>query len=249
MKVTIITVCYNSEKTIEKTILSVLNQTYSNIEYIIIDGMSFDNTVSIIQTYENTVSKWISEPDSGLYDAMNKAISISTGSIIGILNSDDVFYSNTTIEEVVYFHSTNFIDASVGNIIQHNIDGKIVRKYSSKFWNPHRLSYGYMPPHPSIFLKRELFLKHGFYSTNFKIAADYELICRFFLLNSIKWKYSNITTTRMAIGGLSSSGLNSYKKVTNEIKKALSMNNIKFIPFFISFRFIWKIFGFLNYEK
>lgn len=246
MKVTIITVCYNSEKTIERTILSVLNQTYPNIEYIIIDGMSFDNTVTIIQSYENAISKWISEPDSGLYDAINKAISISTGDIIGILNSDDVFYSNTTIEEVVYFHSINLIDASVGNIIQHNIDGKIVRKYSSKFWKPQRLRYGYMPPHPSIFLKRELFLKYGIYSTNFKIAADYELICRFFLLNSIKWKYSNITTTRMDIGGLSSSGLNSYKKVTSEIIKALSSNNIKFTPFFILFRFIWKIFGFFK---
>jgi glycosyltransferase involved in cell wall biosynthesis len=249
MKVTIITVCYNSSKTIEKTILSVINQSYNNIEYIIIDGKSIDNTLSVIKLYDNYITKFISESDSGLYDAMNKAISISTGDIIGILNSDDVFYSNTTIEEVVYFHTMNLIDASVGNIVQHNIDGKIVRKYSSKYWNPHRLRYGYMPPHPSIFLKRELFSNYGSYSTNFEIAADYELICRFFLLHSLKWKYSNITTTRMAIGGLSSSGLYSYKKVTSEIKKALSMNNLKFIPFFISFRFVWKIFGLLNYEK
>lgn len=246
MKISIITVCYNSSKTIEKTILSVANQTYKNIEYIIVDGNSKDITVSIIEKYQNKISKWISEPDKGLYDAMNKGILMATGDLIGILNSDDTFNSNTVIEEIANFHKKNSIEASVGNIIQHKENGKIVRLYSSKYWNPNKLKVGFMPPHPSIFFKRELFDKFGNYDLGFKIGADYELITRFFLKNKIIWKYSGVTTTAMLVGGLSSSGSSSYKLITKEIQKALSMNGIVFSPLKIKLRFFWKIIGFLK---
>lgn len=202
MKVTIITVCFNSAATIEKTILSVANQTYPNIEYIIVDGKSKDNTKAIIEKHNDKLSSWVSEPDKGLYDAMNKGIGMATGDVIGILNSDDTFHSNTVIEEVVNFHKKNDIGASVGNIIQHKENGKIVRLYSSKYWNPEKLTIGFMPPHPSIFFKRELFDKFGTYDLGFKIGADYELITRFFLKNKISWNYSGITTTAMLVGGL-----------------------------------------------
>jgi len=246
MKISIITVCYNSANTIEKTILSVQNQTYKNIEYIIVDGNSKDTTLSIIKKHESIISKWVSEPDKGLYDAMNKGVLMATGDLIGILNSDDVFNSELVIEEIVDFHQKQNVDASVGNIVQHKANGKIVRLYSSRYWNPEKLKIGFMPPHPSIFFKKDLFDKFGNYDLGFKIGADYELITRFFLKNKITWKYSGITTTAMLVGGLSSSGSSSYKLITKEIQKALSMNGIVFSPSKIKMRFFWKIIGFLR---
>lgn len=246
MKISIITVCYNSSKTIELTILSVANQTYKDLEFIIVDGDSKDNTIEIVKKHESVISNWISEPDNGLYDAMNKGISMATGDLIGILNSDDTFNSATVIEEIFAFHKGNNIDASVGNIIQHKEDGSVVRLYSSKNWSPEKLSIGFMPPHPSIFFKKEIFSKFGYYDLNFKIGADYELITRFFLKNNISWKFSGITTTAMLVGGLSSSGTSSYKLITKEIQKALQMNGIPFSPFKIKMRFFWKIIGFLK---
>lgn len=245
MKITIITVCYNSAATIEKTIFSVVGQSYKNIEYIIVDGNSTDGTIEIIQNHQDKVSQWISEPDKGLYDAMNKGIAMATGDIIGILNSDDTFYSNTVLAEIAAFHIANSIDASVGTIMQHKNDGKVVRVYSSKYWAPEKLKIGFMPPHPSIFFKRELFGKFGNYKLGFIIGSDYELITRFFLKDKINWKYSGITTTAMLVGGLSSSGSVSYNLITKEIQKALLMNRLSFSPFKIKMRFIWKIIGFL----
>lgn len=246
MKISIITVCYNSATTIEKTILSVASQTYPNIEYIIVDGNSKDDTLSIIKKHEDKIFKWVSEPDKGLYDAMNKGVALATGDFIGILNSDDTFHSNDVIEKIADFHKKNNVDASVGNILQHKDNGKIIRLYSSKYWNPEKLTIGFMPPHPSIFFKKELFNKYGVYDLGFKIGGDYELITRFFLKNKINWKYSGITTTAMLVGGLSSSGTSSYKLITKEIQKALSMNGILFSPFKIKMRFFWKIIGFLK---
>lgn len=246
MKISIITVCYNSSTTIEKTILSVAGQTYKDIEYIIVDGNSNDNTVAIIKKHEDKVFKWISESDKGLYDAMNKGISMTTGDLIGILNSDDSFNSDTVVEQIADFHHQNNIDASTGNILQYRENGEVVRYYFSKYWNPMKLTIGFMPPHPSIFFRRELFSKYGNYDIGFKIGADYELITRFFLKNKISWKYSGITTTAMRVGGLSSSGSSSYKLITKEIQKALTMNGIVFSPLKIKIRFFWKIVGFLK---
>ncbi len=246
MKISIITVCYNSAATIEKTIASVAAQTYTNMEYIVVDGNSKDTTVAILKKHEDVITQWISEPDKGLYDAMNKGIAMATGDLIGILNSDDTFYNNTVLEEVAKFHTNNYIDASVGNIVQHKENGKIVRRYLAQNWLPEKLKIGFMPPHPSIFFKKELFQQFGNYNLGFKIGADYELITRFFLKNNISWAYSGITTTAMLVGGLSSSGTSSYKLITKEIQKALQMNGISFNPYKIKLRFIWKIIGFLK---
>jgi glycosyltransferase involved in cell wall biosynthesis len=246
IKISIVTVCYNSAATIVKTIESVAAQTYKNIEYIVVDGNSKDSTVAIIKEHEDIITQWISEPDKGLYDAMNKGIAMATGDIVGILNSDDTFFSNTVLFEIADFHNKNAIDASVGNIMQHKENGKVVRVYSSKYWKPEKLKIGFMPPHPSIFFRRELFDQLGFYELEFTIGADYELITRFFLKKNISWKYSGITTTAMLVGGLSSSGTSSYKLITKEIQKALSMNGISFNLYKIKLRFIWKIIGFLR---
>ena len=243
MKVSIITVCYNSASTLEETILSVQNQSYPNLEYIIVDGCSSDETVNILRSKNSVISKWISEPDNGIYDAMNKGITLSTGDLIGILNSDDIFHSSEVIKNIVNFHEENRIQASIGEVIQIRKNGDIVRYYSSFGWSPHKLSYGFMPPHPSIFFKRDVFQKYGLFDTSFKIAADYELITRFFVKRDISWKYSRITTTNMLIGGVSSSGLSSYRLITQEIKRALKINEVEYFSLIIDLRFVWKIFG------
>jgi glycosyltransferase involved in cell wall biosynthesis len=244
MKISIITVCYNSARTLEKTILSVYNQSYRDIEYILIDGNSSDNTADIVKKHFTKIDKFISEPDKGLYDAMNKGIALSTGDLVGILNSDDFYSSNSVIQEVVDFHSSRDIDASIGDIIQCNESGSIRRFYSSKNWNPDKLCIGFMPPHPSVFFRRVLFEDFGNYNTSFKIAADFELISRFFKRRKISWMYSGITTTIMLDGGLSRSGLKSYILITQEIGEALLMNKIAFSKINIRLRFLWKIFEF-----
>lgn len=248
MKISIITVCYNSEKTIEKTIQSVLAQTHFDCEYIIVDGVSKDNTVEIIKKYENKIANWISEPDKGLYDAMNKGIELATGDLVGILNADDVFAETRVLETIAKFHQEHTIDASVSNIIQTNEDGKVIRLYSAKNWNPQKLKIGFMPAHPAIFFKRELFAKFGNYQLDFKIGADYELITRYFLKRQISWKYLELPTTSMLVGGLSSSGLSSYQLISKEIKKALTRNDIKFSYLKIHLRGFWKLVGLL-YKK
>lgn len=241
MKVSIITVCYNSAQTIQKTFDSIKNQNYSNIEYIVVDGKSKDDTLKIIEENQDIISKWVSEPDEGLYDAMNKGITMATGDIIGILNSDDTFLDENIISSIVKFHESNNINASIGNIIQHDIQGKTKRVYSSKNWNPKKLKIGFMPPHPSIFIKKTIYEKYGVFKTDYQIGADYEIITRFFLKNNISWKYSGITTTAMLIGGVSSSGIKSYIQVTKDIQKALCSNSITFSKPKIVLRFVWKL--------
>ena len=243
-KISIITVCFNSVKTIERTIRSVIDQTYKNIDYIIIDGGSTDGTLDVINSYGNYVDKYISEPDKGLYDAINKGIKLATGDLIGILNSDDIFTNDRVLENIAKFHLNNSVDASVSNVVQFNEKGKVIRKYSAKNWNPKKLKIGFMPPHPAIFFKRVLFDKFGDYHLDFHISADYELITRFFLKHEISWKFFDITTNSMLIGGLSSSGFNSYRIVSKEIIKSLTINKIKFSSLTIYSRFFWKINGF-----
>lgn len=245
MKLSIITVCWNSAATIEKTIQSVAEQTYSDIEYIIVDGQSKDATLNIIQKYPEVVTKWISEPDKGLYDAMNKGIKIATGDYIGIVNADDTFADHAVIQRIAEFLQTNPVDASIGDIVQHREDGKIIRQYSAKKWKPEKLKIGFMPAHPAIFFRKDLFDKLGYYALDFKIAADYELIIRYFLKNKISWAYSNIITHKMLVGGVSSSGWKSYKKVSEEVKKGLRMNNVSFSSFWIDARVVWKVFDFI----
>jgi len=241
LKISIITVCFNSSKTIEKTFQSILNQTYNEIEYIVIDGGSTDSTLDIIKKYKKNIASFVSEPDRGLYDAMNKGIKLATGDIVGILNSDDIYTDEKVLENVARFHQNNNVEVSLGNIIQLTNYGKLVRTYSAKKWIPEKLKIGFMPPHPSLFFKRELFDKYGYYHLDFVSGADYELIVRFFLKNNVLWKYSNITTTSMLIGGISTSGLSSYIIISKEICKALKKNEIKYNRLKVYFRGFWKL--------
>lgn len=243
MKISIITVCYNSADTIEETIKSVLSQSYIDIEYIIVDGGSEDSTLDIIKKFDSKITKCVSEPDKGLYDAMNKGIALATGDLVGILNSDDVFFNNIVIESIANFHKNKIVDASISNVLYKNSNGKIIRNYSVKGWKPTKLKQALMPPHAGIFFKRKLFKKYGVYRLDFKIGADYELITRFFIKHNISWELLDINTTIMLVGGVSSSGIKSYKIITNEIIKALIINDVSYNYLKIQFRFLKKIYG------
>ena len=191
MKFSIITVSLNSEKTIEKTILSVINQNYYNIEYIIIDGCSNDNTINIINSYKRDIDVIIIEKDDSLYDAINKGIKIATGDIIGILNSDDHFNNNNVISIISNEFINNLsIDAVIGGVSFFN-NGLKKRVFKSLGFKNSFFKFGMMPPHPSFYAKRSLFTKYGLYSTKYKISADFDLLLRFFLIHKINYKINN----------------------------------------------------------
>lgn len=241
LRVSVITVCYNASNTIESTIISVLNQSYSNIQYIIIDGKSTDNTMDIVNKFTNKISKVVSEPDNGLYEAINKGITLSDGDVVGILNSDDIFYNDSIIETIVKKFNDNTTTMSlIGDIAFINNSNIITRKYSSKNWAPFFLRFGVMPPHPSFYCRRELFSKHGNYRTDFKIAADFELLLRFLLINKVNYKYFNEIVVLMKPGGLSTKNWFSQQTITKEIMKACLLNGIYTNYVFIYFRYFIK---------
>lgn len=240
LKITIITVCYNSSATIEQTFKSVQEQSYENIEYIVVDGNSTDGTLKIINRYQNIITNWISEADDGLYDAINKGISLATGDYIGIINSDDVFFDCDVVTKVADYLKTENVDACIGDVVQSRY-GSVLRKISSQNWDPQKLKDGFMTPHPALFLKRSVLNTYGLYRTDFKIGGDYELIVRYFLKHKISWGYTGIVTHNMLIGGVSTSGFSSYKTNTQEIIRALKLNEQELNIFRIYFRIFWKL--------
>jgi len=245
-RITVITVSYNSCKTISDTINSVLTQSYLNIEYIIIDGGSTDGTVELIQSYSNNISKFISEPDKGIYDAINKGIRLSTGDIVGILNSDDFFCNTKVITNVAEAFQKNDIEAVYGDVQYVNPKNilKVVRYYSSKLFWSDKFRFGFMPAHPSFYVKRELFDKFGYYKTDYKIAADYELLIRFLYINKVKYKYLELPFVSMRTGGVSNSSFRSNYLLNREIARACKENGIKTNFFFIYSKYFYKIFEF-----
>jgi len=242
--VSIITVSFNSVQTIKNTITSVLNQTYNGIEYIIVDGGSTDGTKEIINAYNDQISCIISEPDNGIYDAINKGIKVSNGDIIGILNSDDCFCDNIVIEKIVrvfkdYSPSTIFGDAQFFSSAR--VD-KIIRYYSSRNFNPNKFKYGFMPAHPSFYARRDLFNKYGLYKTDYKIAADFELMTRFLYVNNVDYKYIEMPFVNMRLGGVSNRSIYSRFVLNKEILRACRENGIKTNYINIYSKYLRKIF-------
>lgn len=194
MKVSIITVVYNRADVIRDTIESVLSQTYKNIEYIIIDGASTDGTMDVVNEYKDKISKIISEPDRGLYDAINKGIKEATGDVIGLIHSDDFYLDNLVIQRVVdTFKKENkhMLFADLLYIKGDNKD-KVLRYYSAKNFTVKKLKYGFVPPHPTLFVKKEVYEKYGLYKIDYKIAADYEMFVRLLLVNKLSFSYIHL---------------------------------------------------------
>ena len=247
MKVSIITATYNSAATLEDTIKSVLQQTYSNIEYIIIDGASKDNTLDIVKQYEPQFGerlKWLSENDNGIYDAMNKGIKMATGEIVGILNSDDYFTSPDVIERMVATFDDQSLDAVYGDIhfIRDGKPEKCVRYYSSKRFRPFWLRFGFMPAHPSFYCRREVFEKAGLYKIDYKIGSDYEMMVRLFMVHKIRAKYLPIDFVTMRTGGTSTKNVKSRLQLIKDDVRGCRENGIYTNPLMISMKYLYKIF-------
>lgn len=248
MKISIITVCFNSEKYLKNTIESVLSQDYSNVEYILVDGNSKDKTKNIIKEYEPLFEgrmKWVSESDNGLYDAMNKGIKMATGDVIGILNSDDFFTSNDIISNVAQtFTNDNDLEVVYGDIhfVNPNNLDKCVRYYSSSIFRPSLLRLGFMPAHPSMYIKRDCFEKYGYYSLDYKIAADFDMVVRFIHTHKAKCKYLKLDFVTMRTGGESANRM----LLNKETVLACKRNGIRTNIFILSLKYFYKIFEYVK---
>jgi glycosyltransferase involved in cell wall biosynthesis len=242
MKVSIITVCFNSEKTIEDTLNSIKSQTYPDIEHIVIDGLSKDNTNQIVSKYSDTVSIHVSEKDNGLYDAMNKGLSLATGDIVGILNSDDVLADKSAIDKIVAGFNNNDVDAVYSDLIyvsEYNLN-KTTRLYSSKVFSKKMIKFGLMLPHPTFYVKKSCYDKFGGYKTNYRVAADFELLTRF-ITKGVKAIRLPIITVKMREGGISSSGLLWRVHQNFEIVRACKENGIYSNIFFVMLKLPYKL--------
>ena len=247
MKISIITVVRNNEKTIKDAIESVLGQTYKNIEYIIIDGKSTDGTVEVIKSYDNKISKFISESDKGLYDAMNKGIKLSTGDVVGILNSDDFYINEFVIERVVKEFEEKKTDSVFADLVyvkSQNVN-KIVRYYDSGYFNPSKFAYGWMPAHPTFFVKRSVYEKYGLFRTDLKTSADFDILARFLYTHKISYSYIKEVLVKMRLGGVSTS-ISSIWVNNIEQLKICRQNNIDTDIFKILSKYPSKLIGFIK---
>lgn len=238
MRITIITACYNSVDFILDCIKSVLSQTYSEIEYIIVDGNSNDGSKEVIQRYEDKIAIFSSEPDRGVYDALNKGISMASGDVIGLLHADDLFGSSQTLQYVSEVFDPakrssdglGQIDVVYGDLVfceRHNLN-RITRYWKSEPFKTHLLKRGWMPPHPTVFMRREVYRKHGFFDTQLKCSADYDYILRVFSDETLTFHYLPEVITKMRMGGISTKGFRQIIRKKAEDYRVLKRNRMPF---------------------
>lgn len=227
-KISIITVCYNAVDTIERCICSVISQQYPDVEYIVVDGGSTDGTLDVLSRYKNSINILVSEPDKGIYDAMNKGIKLSSGEILGVLNADDFFASGKILTVVHEAFSKQQAYIVYGDLDYVDVSGKTIRKWRSGNYRYGLFNYGWMPPHPTFYCKRELFEQWGYYSLAYGTAADYELMSRFMHLKRCYGFYVPLVMVKMAIGGVSNKSLGNRVKALMFDLKAMRANHIRF---------------------
>ena len=227
MKVSILTVTYNSSETLEDCFRSIHNQGHPHIEHIIIDGGSTDGTVEIVKKHNDKIARWISEPDRGLYDAMNKGIKAADGDIIGILNSDDIYADNSVIENVARTITENNVDSCYGDLVyvERKDTAKIKRQWKAGGYEKEKFKKGWMPPHPTFFCKKSVYEKLGLLNLDFPLAADYELMLRFLYKHRVSTAYIPKVLVKMRNGGTSRSGLYTVKAI-RENYKAWKINGL-----------------------
>lgn len=245
MKISIITITYNSAKTLTDTLESVLAQTYNEIEYIVVDGASKDGTMDIVKKYEPLFEgkmRWISEPDN-LYDAMNKGMRMATGDVVGILNSDDFYTGKEVLQRVAEVFREGNVDAVYGDVhyVKPEDLSHCVRYYSSKPFRRWMMRLGFMPAHPSFYCRREVYRKYGTFNTSYKVAADFENLLRLIFVNRIRIHYIPMDFVTMRTGGASSSGLSSHKQIMHDHLRALKENGVYSNVFLLGLRYIYKV--------
>ncbi|MGC9976317.1 MAG: glycosyltransferase family 2 protein [Syntrophales bacterium] len=244
MKVSIITVVLNSRDFIEECIKSVLSQTYPDIEHIVIDGGSTDGTVEILGKHESRLSRLVSERDRGIYDAMNKGIKLATGDIIGMLNSDDFYAETTVIDTIVREFLARRVDAVFSDLVyvDRRNPERITRYYNASNFNPDKFAFGWMPPHPTFFARRSCYQKYGFFKTDYKIAADFELLVRFLGRHGIPYQYLPRVTVKMRSGGVSTRTFKNNWILNTEIIRACAENGIHTNLLKVHLKYFKKIF-------
>ena len=230
---------------IKDAISSVLNQTYKNFEYIVIDGLSEDGTVDVIESYGAKITKFISEKDDGIYDAMNKGIALATGDIVGILNSDDFYIDDKVIEKIVKEFENNKIDSVYADLIFVKPEEleRTVRYYDSSYFNPEKFAYGWMPAHPTFFVKKWVYDKYGVFRTDLIIAADFDLLLRFLYTQKISYSYLQEVLVKMRLGGVSTSFKSIWVNNVEQLRVCKD-NGVKTNFFKILFKYIKKIPGY-----
>ncbi|MEG1580166.1 MAG: glycosyltransferase family 2 protein [Bacteroidaceae bacterium] len=229
MKVSIVTATFNSVATLQDAMDSVFSQDYPNIEYIIIDGESTDGTMELVRSFGKKVNVVVSEPDKGLYDAMNKGIKLATGDIIGILNSDDFFTSNSVISQIVEaFEANKKLDGVHGDLyyVDAQDTSKIIRYWHTSEYRSHAFFKGWHPAHPTLYLRREVYEKFGVFDLRFPLSADFELMLRFFECCKIKTKHLNLVMIRMRIGGATSRNLKAILRGIGQCNRAFRVNGL-----------------------
>ncbi|MBD3638828.1 MAG: glycosyltransferase [Crocinitomicaceae bacterium] len=228
MKISIITIAYNSESTIKDTINSVLSQKGIDLEYIIVDGASTDKTVEIVQSYGDKIHQFISEPDKGIYDGMNKGIQLATGDVIGILNSDDIYTDDKVLKDVLHAfdETTDAVYADLVYVDQKNVD-KIKRTWVSQPYKEGSFKKGWMPPHPTFFVRKEVYEKYGSYTLKLRSAADYEFMLRVIHKHKITLKYLQRVIVKMRVGGESNASFKNRIRANKEDKMAWEINDLQ----------------------
>ncbi|MGB2865174.1 MAG: glycosyltransferase family 2 protein [Sedimentisphaerales bacterium] len=233
MKISIITVCLQSADTIEDTIKTVLSQNYKDIEYIVVDGGSTDGTLDIINRYKNKIAKVISEPDNGIYNAMNKGLRSSTGDILATLNGDDVYAEQTTVSRMVEFIQHNSLDAAYGDLIyvDRKNSNRVRRFWKAGQYKRKAFYYGWVVPHPTFFCRKEIYEKFGYFNDTLQIAADFELMLRLIEKNQIKIGYLPKVIVKMRTGG-KANVLQGIIQGNREIIRSFRLNDLRLSPWF-----------------
>lgn len=229
MKISLITAAYNSAATIKATVESVGSQGYADLEYIVIDGGSSDNTVSVLREFSKVVSVIISEPDSGIYDAMNKGVCHATGEVIGILNSDDFYlHSNVLREVAAAFAADSSLDVLLGDVdfVAEDDLSRPVRTYRATGFQPWMFRIGIMPPHPAVFVRKSAYERVGLYKLGYKIAADFDFLVRLLLIDGAKYRVAGKHWVRMRTGGASTASWRSNIVITSEMLRSLRENKV-----------------------
>jgi len=239
LKLSIITICYNSESSIKNTIRSVEEQVFNDFEYIIIDGGSSDKTLEIIEQH-SIIDKVISEPDDGIYDAFNKGIQNAKGEIVGVLNSDDTFFDKDSLNSIVKGFDGN-TDCVFGDLIYTNTKNKIKRIWKGSSFEEGAFKRAWMPAHQTFYCKKSIYEKYGLFDQSYKIAGDFELMLRFLEKHSIKSKYIPKTLVNMRTGGVSNRSLKSKFKILEEEFRAFNKNKIHINKFSYIFHKLKKI--------
>jgi len=245
LKISLITVTLNAQNTIGRCIESVVAQNYSNLEYIVIDGASTDDTLQIIGRYPSLVSHLVSEPDNGIYDAMNKGIHLATGDVIGVLNADDFFAADDILKSTANIFNETNSDIVYGNLNYLKPGGKVLRKWHSGSYKDGLFNWGWMPPHPTFYCRRVIFEKLGAYELGYGTAADYELMLRFLHLNKLNAKYLNKVMVNMVAGGVSNKNYRNRLLAWKYDFKAMGKNGVLFPLMCIIFKPLRKIFQYM----